>query len=224
MLRNVIKKLQKKENKLEKEWMKMYESPVYSPGNWEDGFKKPLNKTLMLQDYEIYKSKKLYLKDNLVNFVWLYNDTKKEIIIGFEYTDKMNAERIVDVGYVDLLRDKSIEQIKKDYIPLYQVSKIFIDKKYRKMGLGQLTYLSILEDLKFNIISDGIQFDGPKYIYSKFSHFKDIYCDIVDVKTKEIIKENYKIYYNPKEFWDFDKDIWSYDFNKHNIRIILYTK
>jgi len=135
-----------------------------------------------------------------------------------------NNERYDIIGRIELIRVKNIENLKKEYKPLYQVNKIYIDNKHRKRGLGKLSYLIMLEILKYNLMSDSIQFDGPRVIYSKLSKFKEIYCDIVDIEKQEIIKENVEIFQNPKKLWDFDTEIWDFDLDKSKIRIVLYIK
>ena len=217
-----------KDIKENKKVLKMDESPVYVPNDWENGkiaFEKDIRYELYLKKgYEEYfRIDNFKIKNNNYVIVFLYNKEIEEINVGVLFEDKEGIERIHFIGYVSLIRNKSVEQIKKEYKPLYQVSKIYIEKDYRGFGLGKLLYSSILEILKFNIMSDGVQFDGPKHIYSKFSHFEEIHCDIVDIENKIILKEDYKIYHNPKEFWDFDMDVWSYDYDKYNTRIVLYT-
>ena len=47
----------------------------------------------------------------------------------------------------------------------------------------------------------------------------------MNVKTREIIKENYCIYYKPNDKFNFDKLVWSNDdYSYMNRIIILYIK
>ena len=73
-------------------------------------------------------------------------------------------------------------------------------------------------------MSDGIQFDSPRVIYSKLSKFEEIHCDIIDIDKQQILEEDYFVFQNEDEFWDFDAKVWSYDTSKYNTRIVLYTK
>ena len=192
-IKEILEELRNKPlSKVEKEFYEM--APVYVPGDWEDGknpkiFDYDTRLSWELENGYIFKS--IFIKKIEKEIIYIFNKKIDRINIGYIYKDKDDIERFRTIGYVELIRVKSVEQLKKDYKPLYQISKIFIDKNYRKKGLGQLTYLSMLEDLKINIMSDRIQFDAPKYIYSKFSNFKTIHCDII-LKTIKNFNKNLK--------------------------------
>ena len=206
--------------------MSVLESPLYIQGSWDDSeevqsFEKNTVLNVFLKNKKlIYK---LYYKKLNKTILWYYKNEK--IYIGFIYTDKEDVERFNQIGYVQLKRNKVIEKLKKEYAPLYEVSEIFIDEEYRGYGIGEMTYLLILTELKFNVMSDEIQYSGPKKIYSRLSNSEYICADIINIKTKEIIKENHCIYFNPKDELDFDELAWDMkDYNKMDTRIILYLK
>jgi len=205
------------------------ESPLYIPGEWEDpeiqSFEYNTRFDFIKKDAKIIYEQLVKIKNKNYNIFWLYDKNKEYIYIGFIYNDKENIERFKQIGYVQLKRNQVIEKIKPEYKPLYEISEIYFEKDFRKYGLGYLTYLIILTKLKFNIMSDEIQYTGPAKIYSKFSKSEYICADIVNIKTKKIIKENHCIYFNPKDDLDFDKLVWDLkDYNKMDVRIVLYIK
>ena len=68
-----------------------------------------------------------------------------------------------------------------------------------------------------------IQFNGARKLYDSLSREKLIIADIIDDQERKTLKHNIRVD-SGKEDWDFDIDLWSYDFNKSHIRIALYLK
>ena len=204
------------------------ETPLAGKGDWNDGEKRIEVNTIRL-DVLKRNYKEIYLTsieiDKEYEVKWFFDENELHIKIGYIIIEK-EVERFKQIGHIQLKRRKDIEKIKKDYNPLYQVEEIVFHKKFRGFGLGKLSYVILLEILKINILSDSVQYDSPRRIYAKLSHFSNVYCDIIDVYEKEIIEENYKIFYKEKDLLYLDDKVW--DFNPFSgydeIGIILYTK
>jgi len=206
------------------ESQEILESPIAATGDANLTQVRPIKigfprKEQYLKDWAIFFKQTI----NGVKYYWtLFNGTKQTVEILTD--DPTDNERFQVIGYVELLRAYSIEYLKRFYKPLYQVSKIHIEPRFRKRGLGKLTYILMLEKLKYNLMSDMIQYDGARAIYSKLSKFKTIYCDLIDFDKKEILNQDVEVFQNEKDFWDFDTSVRSWDQSKSNIRIILYIK
>ena len=208
------------------EKIRMNEVPIAVNGNWDNG-KEGINIKDIRYDYFKKLDKEVIFESVIKGYdiiIYFENDISR-ISINYLFEDESNEVRLREIGYYKLSHRKDVEKLKSIYKLLYEVEKAYIEKPFRGVGLGSIVYLSILETLKFNIISNGVQFDGPRYLYKKFSHFETIYCDIVDLNDMKILKENYKIINNPVDINNLDNLVWDKDpfSDKDEIRIILYT-
>lgn len=74
--------------------------------------------------------------------------------------------------------------------------------------------------MNFVIMGDSQQYFGARKLWSKLSKSSDVIVDLVNIKTKKVLKKNITLHQGNSEE-DFDKAVWSLDTSKENIRPIL---
>ena len=68
-----------------------------------------------------------------------------------------------------------------------------------------------------------IQFNGARKLWDSLSRETKFNADVIDDQERKILKRDVRID-SGEEDWDFDSGLWSYDFDKANIRFAIYKK
>jgi hypothetical protein len=198
------------------------ETPVAVLGDW-DGFKDKKSTHIsygafLSKEYSIIGSTKY--KDKEVLIVQKDNHYLMGTF-GIEYKNKPNERKVfVVLIEAEIMPRKNIKDNFKYKKPV-QVKKVEVTGEKRR-GVGSTFYKYFLSK-GYTIISDMIQFDGARKLYSSLSKHPGIQADIIDdSEYKTLIKDT--IVDQGYEDWDFDDEIWSYGFEKANIRIALTAK
>ena len=195
------------------------ESPVYLKGNWENNKIDSDIEAEYIEDYKIIFNKKLRIDGKNRDMFAMIDEDYTNLLFGYFYINN-NIKMFKQIGQADIQRVKFIENLKKDYKPLYELTSFYILKGYRRRGFGTIIFGFLFNMLGFNIMSNDKIFSGMKIIFDRFSSWTK--CDIIDIKTNEIIYENYKIDYKKDNVDFIDKNIYSLDLDKKDIRIVLY--
>lgn len=95
-----------------------------------------------------------------------------------------------------------------------------VSDSYQGDGIAALTYSPIVKNQDVVIISDEVQFFGARKLWSRLSKKKDLIVDIIDIDSETYVEKDARIYQGMEDS-DFDKRVWSYDFDKKHIRLIL---
>ncbi len=103
---------------------------------------------------------------------------------------------------------------------LLNVDGVMVSDSYQGYGIAALTYSSIVKNQDVVIISDEVQFFGARKLWSRLSKKKDLIVDIIDIDSETYVEKDARIYQGMEDS-DFDKRVWSYDFDKKHIRLIL---
>lgn len=200
------------------EWLKEKElnemAPVAVMGDWDATRFKDVSYKRKFEieknwtfegDFDSKKNKfKIYSKDNLyIIGVWGKESDKESFFI---------------ISRVQLMRRKDIQD-NTSHKKCFQVKKIYTDEDFRGEGITMLFYKWFIFK-GYSLVSDGTQYDGPRIIYSKISKDIKFKADVYDSHEHKIIKKDVEIDHG--EFWDFDTDLYSHDYSKAHILIILY--
>lgn len=202
-----------------KKFKELLESPVAVIGDW-DGFKDKKSThiawTAFYKNiYKIigettYKGKtvKIAQKDNM----FFMGD------FGKEYIGLPNERKVfVSLIQAEIIKRKDIKD-NFEYKNPIQIQKIEVTNE-KLQGVALAFYKYFLSE-GYTIISGMVQFDGARKIYSRLSKDYRIKADVIDDSEYITLKKNTDIFHG-KDDWDFDENIWSYDFKKSNIKIAL---
>lgn len=196
---------------------KLNEMPIAVLGDW-DGFKD--NKSVHISkrgfDRGLYNELDSFMYDNHSFYVVKESKTYYLGTWGKEFDNDV----FVVFVQLQVIERPDLKQI--GYKRAIQMSKVETSKNERFKGYASQLYFWFLIR-GYVIVSDSVQFDGARKIYDKLSRFSNIKADLVDVVERKILKTDVKID-SGIEDWDFDTDVWSYDFKKSDIRIVLSLK
>jgi len=109
-----------------------------------------------------------------------------------------------------------------EYSNPIQMTKLTTGEDFRNQGYASSLYMWFLSK-GFTIISDMVQFNGARKLYSGLSKDPDLVADVIDVEEHKLIKHDVSIE-QPYEDWDIDTSVYSLNFDKAHIRIAIYVK
>jgi len=194
-----------------KKFKELLESPVAVIGDW-DGFKvetdsitvRVLEKYWSLEDAIKFKrhALEIYSQNNTFILGTFGTENDKEVFVIFTR--------------LKIIKRKDIN-VKLKYKNPIQIKKVETIKELRGQGYATFLYKWFLSK-RYSIVSDIVQFDGARKIYDKLSKNQNINADLINDVDSIILKKNININ-SGKEDWDFDSNIWSYDFDKANIKL-----
>lgn len=195
------------------------ESPVAVIGDW-DGFKDTKSIHIAKRGFEkgLYeilgetnlRDKKLLIvrekRNPQIFFIGAFGkEDEREVFIAFGQLNTIKRDDLKTLGY-----NKPI-----------QTSKVEIFTT-RLAGLGKTFYKWFIYN-KYTLISDMVQYDGARKLWDSLSRETKFNADVIDDQERKILKRDVRID-SGEEDWDFDSELWSYDFDKANIRFAIYKK
>ena len=103
---------------------------------------------------------------------------------------------------------------------LMNVDGVKVKETAQGYGIALMTYKSIIKKQNIIIIGDEVQFFGARRLWSKLSREVDVRVDIIDLHSEKVLEKDVILKHGTED-WDFDKRVWSYDYDKKYIRLIL---
>ena len=103
---------------------------------------------------------------------------------------------------------------------LMNVDGVKVKETSQGSGIALMTYKSIIKKQNIIIIGDEVQFFGARRLWSKLSREVDVRVDIIDLYSEKVLEKDVILKHGTDD-WDFDKRVWSYDYDKKYIRLIL---
>lgn len=157
--------------------------------------------------------------------------TQNEFILGrFEQHHSINSseleERFVVICQISTSRQHSIEtelkKLNQEYRRIININGIYIDEKFRGIGLATLLYKWLVNEQNFVVMGDSQQYFGARRLWSKLSRQNDVIVDLIDISENKILDQGVILHHGETEK-DFDERLWSMfpDVSKRNIRPIL---
>ena len=141
---------------------------------------------------------------------------------GYEELDGIKKDVFIVITQGNLAKRRDLTSQFKEFKNVYQMKKISTEPPFRGKGYASFLYMYLIYN-GMEIVSDMVQYDGARATYSKLSRLPSIKAYIIDAYEKEIIKKD-TIVKQGFDDWDFDEEVWSYDFKKSNILIVLKAK
>ena len=198
---------------------KLNESPVAVIDDWKGFETKDLRigKKGMQIDWDLEDT----IKDKYNHTLEIHSCGNKYVLGAWGHeVDERRKEVFVVIVQLEVIPRKDLQQM--SYNKPIQMSKVETTKGFKDKGYGKLLYAWFIHN-NYTLISDMVQFNGARKLYDSLSREKLIIADIIDDQERKTLKHNIRVD-SGKEDWDFDTDLWSYDFNKSHIRIALYLK
>lgn len=122
--------------------------------------------------------------------------------------------------HMNMSEDKETASEFKISKRLMNVDGVKVKETSQGSGIALMTYKSIIKKQNIIIIGDEVQFFGARRLWSKLSREVDIRVDIIDLYSEKVLEKDVILKHGTDD-WDFDKRVWSYDYDKKYIRLIL---
>ena len=122
--------------------------------------------------------------------------------------------------HMNMSEDKETASAFKISKRLMNVDGVKVKETSQGSGIALMTYKSIIKKQNIIIIGDEVQFFGARRLWSKLSREVDIRVDIIDLYSEKVLEKDVILKHGTDD-WDFDKRVWSYDYDKKYIRLIL---
>jgi len=155
-------------------------------------------KTKSHDTYKVYRLDDTYICGDFVS-----NDELFELVIRIKLTEHKNTA--IELGIKNRLMN---------------VDGVKVDTSKQGDGIASSLYAFLVKHEKFLILGDEIQYFGARRLWSRLSKRKDLIVSIVDISSFTYLEKDVLIKHGLEDF-DFDDRIWSYDYDKKDIRLIL---
>ena len=195
-----------------KTFRELTELSIAAIGDWDEGMK----------ELSPYTENIIELKWNLVD-VFKFDNQKYEFrqmrnslnfILG-----SFKNEKFYPVFKIFMARQKTTEnklRLKK----LVNVNGVAVTQEMQGMGVAKTIYKYLVNQLHFTILADETQYFGARKLWSRLSKELDVTVDVIDIEKKEFLKKNVDIVHGKLDN-EFDKEFWSRNDDKKNVRFIL---
>lgn len=151
----------------------------------------------------------------------IYKSENTYILGAWAHEEEENKSVFVIITQLEIFFRKDLE-LQMKYAKPIQMKKVETNKEFRLKGYATILYSWFIER-GFTVVSDMVEFNGARKLYSTLSKKSKIQCDIIDdVEHIKVIEDTTVT--QKYEDWDFDAEVWNYDFIKANIRIALFKK
>lgn len=172
-----------------------------------------------------------YKSSNVVKLKWKLIDTftpkngiemelrtlKDEYIVG-RFIEEINEFEIF--LHMKMSEDKETASDFKINKRLMNVDGVKVKETAQGSGIALMTYKSIIKKQNIIILGDEVQYFGARRLWTKLSKEVDVRVDIIDLHSETILEKDVILKHGTDD-WDFDKRVWSYDFDKKYIRLLL---
>ena len=122
--------------------------------------------------------------------------------------------------HMNMSEDTETSSVFKISKILMNVDGVKVKETAQGSGIALMTYKSIIKNQNIIIIGDEVQFFGARRLWSKLSREVDVRVDIIDLYSEKVLEKDVILKHGTDD-WDFDKRVWSYDYDKKYIRLIL---
>lgn len=146
---------------------------------------------------------------------------QNEYIAGrFVKTSEEGDEVFEIFLHMKMTEEKEIAKDFKITKHLLNVDGVKVKESAQGDGIAMLTYKSIIKNQSVIILGDEVQFQGARKLWARLSKEIDVRVDIIDLDSEKVLEKDVVLKHGTDD-WDFDKRVWSYDFDKKHIRLIL---
>jgi len=194
-----------------KEWL-LLESPMSVIDDW-DGEELVLDHISMKVLPKYWEELSVSSDDKTLK---VYMGVDKDTAILGRVSDKQK-------GYLKILTELTFKfytklgELRGNIIAIKGVKTA--EKKLRGKGYGRALDQTLLDN-GYDILSDGIQYNGARQLYQKIYDFKQYKIDIYDEKEKELITNVVLKHGTDDE--DIDTEHWSLDTSKMNLKFYIH--
>ena len=145
---------------------------------------------------------------------------KNTYIAGY-YIENEQGETKFEVDFeIKLSPDEETKSIFKISKHLMNVDKVLVQETSQGRGIATMMYKFLVKKEGYVILGDEVQFFGARRLWSKLSREVDVRVDIIDLDSEKVLEKDVILKHGTDD-WDFDKRVWSYDYDKKYIRLIL---
>lgn len=144
-----------------------------------------------------------------------------EYIAGRFVSTSNDGDEVFEIFlHMNMSEEKEIAKDFKINKTLLNVDGVKVRETSQGDGIAMLTYKSIIKNQNAIILGDEVQFQGARKLWARLSKEIDVRVDIIDLDSEKVLEKDVILKHGTDD-WDFDKRVWSYDFDKKHIRLIL---
>ncbi len=193
---------------------RLIEMSVAIPGDWDEYMETlgDISETIIEKNWKLILNKKFNKFDMEIR---RQNNT---FIVGY-YIGSNNDKRfkiVLRIALYDVHKLPTNSSIKN----LYSVVGVGVLKEFHGMGIATFMYKYLVNGLNLNLLGDELQYFGARKLWNRLSKELDIRVDVMDFNTFEVVKESVDLKHGKLDD-EYNKEYWSSDYSKANIRFIL---
>ena len=197
----------------------MNEMSIAGYGDWEP------SKEMIGTKSALVLRKKWFKIDNIRTYtnktLEVYKDSKSEYFIAGNFITSSEGDERFEIDFeIEMKEHKGIASDFKIKQRLMNVDGVRVKTTKQGDGISTEMYKSLVKNENIIILGDEIQYFGARKLWSRLSKSIDVVVDIIDVKTNIYLEKDVLLKHG-NEDWDFDNRVWSYDYDKKNIRLLL---
>ena len=194
----------------------LQEMSIAGKGDW-----KPNKDMVEYKSANVVKLKwKLIDKFTPKNGIELELRTLRDEYIAGRFIINGNDEEFEIFLHMNMSEDSETASTFKISKRLMNVDGVKVKETSQGSGIALMTYKSIIKNQNIIIIGDEVQFFGARRLWAKLSKEVDVRVDIIDLDSEKVLEKDVILKHGTDD-WDFDKRVWSYDYDKKYIRLIL---
>ena len=171
-------------------------------------------------DYKIPAGLRELNSEEMKNYQFIDNIKDFELF-KLDKPEDRNYQHDYILGYY---QDNIFKKIAKIYFnkidEFYEVDTIYVSSDMRGQEIASMLYSYFVKERDYIILGSDMQRFGARKLWASLSRRLDLTVDIIDVKNDKVLEKDTIIHHGDLDE-EFDKRVWSYDFDKKHVRLIL---
>lgn len=192
------------------------EMAIAGKGDWN-----PSNEMIAALSVFILEKNWNYVDELVINSTTYRIYKQKNVYIAGYFIENQNSETKFEIDFeIKLSEDIDIKHDFRIRNKVMNVDNVRVKETARGYGIATALYKFLVKKEEYVILGDEVQFFGARRLWSKLSREIDVRVDIIDLYTETYLEKDVILKHGTND-WDFDKRVWSYDYDKKYIRLIL---
>ena len=192
------------------------EMAIAGKGDWN-----PSNEMIAAMSVFILEKNWNYINELVINSTTYRIYKQKNVYIAGYFIENQNNETKFEIDFeIKLSEDTDVKHDFRIRNKVMNVDNVRVKETARGYGIATALYKFLVKKEGYVILGDEVQFFGARRLWAKLSKEIDVRVDIIDLYSETYLEKDVILKHGTDD-WDFDKRVWSYDYDKKYIRLIL---